>query len=77
METPFWMQVFFYGAVGIASQPISIKELKNGLIGIGDRQVLFHFTIQRQIYILQERLISFNYKVLWPRMMMKIIKSEK
>ena len=65
--------LFFYG-VGIASQPISIKELKNGLIGHWGQTGSFSFYYPKTDLYFTGTTNQFYGQSVAARMMMKIIK---
>ena len=65
--------LFFYG-VGIASQPISIKELKNGLIGHWGQTAAFSFYHPKTDLYFTGTTNQFYGQSVAARMMIKIIK---
>ena len=68
--------LFFYG-VGIANQPISIKELKNGLIGHWGQTGAFSFYHQKTDLYFTGTTNQFYGQNVAAGMMMKIIKNIK
>lgn len=68
--------LFFYG-VGIASQPISIKEMKNGLIGHWGQTGAFSFYHPKTDLYFTGTVNQFYGQSVAAKMMMKIIKNVK